>query len=1213
MPDHINSEIKIQVYMPVHSGAASHEIARHPEYEHPREGMHVDRYGHITKAKPSEDEDLYKQDKLARYVFHFFLSTSSSTSDKHSDEEDELYTMFAFSSALDNMVVLTEREKEALTGAQEIRHAEWIQITTDLNSLNESFNVNDLCTLESVRRIQKDQEPFAALEAAVTVTLWGYNNFNHASYTVCDRIHNYQKTAYKAANLLYGLLRRINVERKSHYSLTFKILNHRMFSDSDVYDNSIPDLVFAYATPYVLEDHFVHKKIPNRDIVMSAHKCIMHTKSIFNYSIGRCEDIDVAFFMRFSPYTGVARILKHEIDYLGDALTTPFIDDDGNNVALCSAFVAVYQDRRGSNMVFLHDRQSNLTTSQHDAFFDDILDKYNDLYNAVHYMGLDAFFRTGGVEKSIVHLRSYHVSDNLSQMCYVVTLGQLHDAILYTYAHAREHFRSVPTSLHEHYYRQFIHALRSPLYMARESVRMTLSLPASLLHKYIEHAKSACTLDKTFLESKFPRVTYDRQYDGVNLIKICAKAAIALTQHDQCGICEKTFNEIPMLPAELQEGNPYNNLHAELDRVLNLIYSDDEAFKGKHKDCKDFYEAGSKKHMQIQHYQGFHETPRMIVYANSALTEEDLYGHGSLDRMEAYMRKLRILGAAGVEQPTTRRDNVISNSVIKDILLYEATLSDVKGRYISIFLSKDGMRAVHPRGRHPVEFHTNELCITDFVYRVVPFLTRIPEDLYEEHKPQDEDTTTLCKDTTAKQIHEVPGRDSVSAHNNRHNTDATHSETTRTPSASTPESERGQSPRIQMSRASTPESEREPSLKTQTSRTSTPERAQASGAQEQPQSGLSPATVSSNALMLLSHSEAAHTKQITSKTSTTRPNKQRLNRLNDEFSSDDESSDEDNDAQPTTQPTAAPKIDELAVAKLHEAFQLDYNAKDFVHKLIQAIQKSSVILVSSEVPTAEQYIHHKKELAAMCIRQTPLPLCPVHSTRYLVDAPSLLLIDTDITGAGRVFVADERHSVCWSTLIEYMVSMRDKASVRRLMFINDLYNSEYKHDYLVISSVRKLIAQTRSVYHRVLKLSEYNYIDLLKRMSLTETEDAKYLDYYTDSIRNIPALTAYINTAKSNIARLLKYGDTQDNLCDIYCKLMVVSADAHREIFAKYAAGDIRDDNAAEVVGDYLGEYYHCYDLAGFVFHMRLQRIHGYDHNKHNRRTALAMFLNSQY
>ena len=202
-----------------------------------------------------------------------------------------------------------------------------------------------------------------------------------------------ERQLFSYSTLLYGLYRRISSEQYAHYQLGMKTLRVDTHSRAhSLIDTSTqPAIVMAFAKPSITSA-MQRRRSYNRYFCLSACLSIVDNVSLANYSVYHNDDIDVAFYIRFSDYSGFQRVLQDEMDIMRRHMSAVFTQDDGRHTFLCNAKIVVYRGRNGVSLSFVSDNQSALLAPEYTR----ILKQCGELYNTMHFMGLDAFYRNNG-------------------------------------------------------------------------------------------------------------------------------------------------------------------------------------------------------------------------------------------------------------------------------------------------------------------------------------------------------------------------------------------------------------------------------------------------------------------------------------------------------------------------------------------------------------------------------------------------------------------------------------------------------------------------------------------------------------------------------------------------------------------------------------------------------------------------------------------------
>ena len=436
----------------------------------------------------------------------------------------------------------------------ELTHPTWAQVIQDINDHESLVSVSDVCDLDGVRQVQSTQKidfsHFTKVLARGAMQLRQLHNEyieESSKYTT-----GASRGEYNYSTLLYGLCRRIPKQQYKYYQVGMKALRQEIYRFRMYSTKVQPSIVMAYVKPQATRE-LRHRRSYARYLHVSACSSIVDNALLANYSVYNPDDINTAFYIRFSEYSCFHRVLQQEIDTLHERMHSLFTQDNGEVAFLCDAKVAVYQGRNGVNMYFVGDNQSELLSQA----YTQALQQCCELYNTMHFMGLDAFYKhNGGTEKVMVHLSSYRVPKHKGKICYVQQFGEIYDDMNDLLTRATLFTNSMSTELSQDYEQKFESALSTPAYLVRESVRMALSAPANIVHKYARFA----------MLSERPEHMH------------LARAAIALVNHDSCTQCDHLFSVL--YDKEYPDYVGQYTLFQEVQRATHILASDIEILNG---------------------------------------------------------------------------------------------------------------------------------------------------------------------------------------------------------------------------------------------------------------------------------------------------------------------------------------------------------------------------------------------------------------------------------------------------------------------------------------------------------------------------------------------------------------------------------------------------------------------------------------------------------
>ena len=529
MPAHNTNEVfDIEFEYQAH-GTAEVMLKQNPEYVFQSQARIArDKEAHTKETQ----EYLQTNNKVNRYSLHLYKTL------KLSSTENLEY----FCALGERVVHITPRGFVTPYSISLTPHS-WSDVTRDLG--HRGVEPADRCTTQSIAAVCSTQmHSIETLRKRIDCEQESMCNKHNIQMTHCLFETNSQsnkimrREVYNYTDLLYGMLRRIPRNKDAQYTLGFRSFNANTLSANVSYTK--PQLVMVTAKPKEIKDMSAARLSPDRCMFVTAHRSANRTVSMFNYSVYNSDDIETALYARFSAFVGFGSVLNYEMEQLRAQLQGVYVNDMKLQQYLYDANITVYQDARGSSMSFVSEQ------ALIEEKYMNILRKCNLLYNTIHWMGLDAFYRNYGVDKVMLYVHSAHVSARVTDMCYVTSLGNIFDEMHDTLSQAQQYFalletraldkeqqksakrvdtQSVNLDLRKHFWR----AAESPISVMRESIRLALSAPVEILHSYVQHAiKDSLNI-------------HDTAYMGIAAMRKCAQIAIAQTNHDKCEECLDAF------------------------------------------------------------------------------------------------------------------------------------------------------------------------------------------------------------------------------------------------------------------------------------------------------------------------------------------------------------------------------------------------------------------------------------------------------------------------------------------------------------------------------------------------------------------------------------------------------------------------------------------------------------------------------------------------
>ena len=640
MPDKIEIDLDYQA----HTITMQTLIEQCPHYEH--------NSNLCAKAETEEQKkvDYELHAKHKNKVFNMLMTVDLT---EGADTLDSILVLEEVEDALSDSTIINidslGQDPMALT--QSIAHtpAYWLEITSETDTRSSA-----LCSKRSVEEVQKSQKHTLLHfnKAMLKVQQGLCNTHNHMS-VVGSPQDGYINFSYIYTNMAYGALRRIPRNKYKHITLCLKSLNSSVYErDEDKLRITSPEIVMAYTKPRAIAKLRKQCQHPQRYMFCIAHPAIAFKRSLFNYSLYNEEDIDVAFFIRFSSSVHFRDVIEQELQSVQQTLDIQYANDTGVKHTIRKARVAVYQNDQGSNMSFIIDDASELSRTT----YSNILQRLNNIYNTVHYMGLNAFFSTDGVEKVVVHLRNDKVPNSLASLCYITAFEDIYNSTLYTYNQAKQYVSNIPNSISTSYICQFMHAIHSPFGLMREVVRLALSAPCSILHKYACHVQTL----------------------SVHPLHVCAQAALAQAYH-KCDECPRLYMQLHA------SRDTQATIHDAVNLAVSLMYTNTQLFGDAHTKFTCNVRIMMHKHMITAENYG------------AADTSERLYGclrEHLTSATGQFIEKIEQL----IGTPNPSKQNVVSNEQLKTTIkvtqtnmacasIYELIARDLLNKHMLVIVT----------------------------------------------------------------------------------------------------------------------------------------------------------------------------------------------------------------------------------------------------------------------------------------------------------------------------------------------------------------------------------------------------------------------------------------------------------------------------------------------------------------------------------------------
>ena len=286
---------------------------------------------------------------------------------------------------------------------------------------------------------------------------------------------------------IYGLCSRtnkLNVESYAPYGVVrFGTKIFGLGRSAELTENTV---MFAYVKPHVytqLEES--ENTILARTHIAHKESVAQHKESFFNYAIYFPNDIDMSLFIRFSNKVGISDLLIQEARML-EGVCNFTVTMSERKVHIGDLRVVIFYDYGMFNAYFV-DKQA-----REDAVAQETIARIVDLHRNVHWLGADIYhnrclrvfprvtMRLGSFEE---YSNNNFASQNDDGICVRDIVYEATCTLFRVHKYVND---TMPTSLQEESMRCLSSALDNPLYMARENLRLSLSLTHYMLHIYAE-------------------------------------------------------------------------------------------------------------------------------------------------------------------------------------------------------------------------------------------------------------------------------------------------------------------------------------------------------------------------------------------------------------------------------------------------------------------------------------------------------------------------------------------------------------------------------------------------------------------------------------------------------------------------------------------------------------------------------------------------------
>ena len=348
---------------------------------------------------------------------------------------------------------------------------------------------------------------------------------------------------YKEDNMLFNLYKvcrrvcNLNFQYDSIYGPTIVCI--RTLS-CDYLIPPRPSIELACAKPQVSKDALYNTNGSLSAMIARAKDSTLaaeRVNKIFNYAIYLPDDIGIAVYMRFCDKTNIVQTFQKRLQTLKDA--TVFC---GLN-SMCSILEdGIILQNRGMRRVRykFECRKIRITYTNglFNAIFADrrsyseesqkLLQELVDIHRSVHWMGINGFCHEAPVvfHRIMVRLTNeyefnlQHISDENDG----IMVKRVIDALSILLGRGISYVNSLSEELNAVYYDTVVAVTQSKVFMARESLRLAVSMTHNSVHYYV----------KSMLD--LPQIT--------DILRQCAKAAILHVEDLSCTTCAELYTAV---------------------------------------------------------------------------------------------------------------------------------------------------------------------------------------------------------------------------------------------------------------------------------------------------------------------------------------------------------------------------------------------------------------------------------------------------------------------------------------------------------------------------------------------------------------------------------------------------------------------------------------------------------------------------------------------